>query len=195
MNRVPLVALCLSTLLAVAGCGSEPSADAPGDGRPAGEGAAAEEKAEDSGPDLLKLPAEDICALVPRKALDGLAVAPASDVVTEEGVDQVHCFVNDAGGRTVASVSLGFDNPGALADARDVAERKKQLVADLPELGEGAFYEVDEVLGKPALARVAGVPPRQADLLIASLNADLDSGELPDREAAVSWYEAVHDVL
>jgi hypothetical protein len=188
------VALSLAALLAVGGCGaSDSGAVAPG--KAAAKESAAGDPATRSGPDLLRLPAEDICALVPLRALDGRAVAPAAKVVTEEGVDQVHCFFDDAGGTTVASISLGFDNPRALADARDMAQRKKWLVADLPELGDGAFYEVDEILGKPSLARVAGVPRQHADLLIAGLNADLESGELPDREAVVSWYQAVRDAL
>jgi hypothetical protein len=104
------------------------------------------------------------------------------------------CSSGGSDQRGTASFSLGFDNSGALADAREVAARDHRVV-DLPALGKGAFYEVTTALGKPALARVAGVPRRHADLLIASLNADQDSGRLPDQQAAMSWYRAVYDRL
>ena len=184
-RRIAAAGTLAAILLAAPAC----SSDAEDPGTASGAQRAPAEKA----PDLLNLPADQICALVPLTALDGLAVEQPTRVVTEEGVNQVHCFLHTEK-QAVASFSLGFDNPGALADAREVAARKHRLV-ELPGLGKGAFYEVTNALGKPALARVAGVPRRQADLLIASLNADLDSGKLPDQQAAVSWYRAVYDRL
>lgn len=194
-RRIAVAGTLAAAILAVPACssgGSDQGGTTSGAGK-APAGAAGAQQAE-SGPDLINLPADKICALVPLAALDGLAVDPPTRVVTEEGVNQVHCFLQNAQNQAVASFSLGFDNSGALADAREVAARDHRVV-DLPELGKGAFYEVTTALGKPALARVAGVPRRHADLLIASLNADLDSGRLPDQQAAISWYRAVYDRL